>query len=561
MEPLRDAPLAQSFSAARTVRAESDDVHMSQRNELPENGWRVPEQVTIHVLESPDDLADFLTAIHIREMAESSAHKIAGILRLIGTPVTVICEHEYADALYRDTFYACFSRKFSVFPRDCKRLSFFQGELNPTDCYRYASETERLLQERFVGICILKPIRYGEIGRTVLDPLKLKIPVCYVKTARFRMDVLGHALFVDGYPYSSQDTETMTCAEITIWSIMEYFGVSFPEYGTVLPSQITAGLDKLSSERTLPSRGSEYTWMSALFKKFGFAPRLYDRRAFSGDTEQEKEFRKLFHYYVESGIPLAVGISGRKRGEELYHSVVCIGHSDKQKPVKTAEIGFLGGDTIYPFIDSAFLREEYVIIDDNQIPYQVERLDRLTGWDKVEVSTFAVPLHRDVFLDAGDVAAIVSTVFEDESLGIARLVPEFGESVDLNNPLILRVFLAPDDAYRRFRASHAKEPTAAAFYAALRLPRFVWVAEISTYRAYLNRQIYGEIVIDATAGRNSSLDSLILVRYLNRLGFRTPEQSSIYSIDDGLKRRTLDLQFPFAMYGDNLTQCGGDENL
>lgn len=259
MEPLRNAPPAQSFSAARTVRAESDDVHMSQKSELPEDAWRVPEQVTIHVLESPDELADFLTAIHIREIAESSAHKIAGILRLIGAPVTVICEYEYADALYRDTFYACFSRKFSIFPRDCKRLSFFQGELNPTDFYQYAPETERLLQERFVGICVLKPIRYGEIGRTVLDPLKLKIPVCYVKTARFRMDVLGHALFVDGYPYSSQDTETMTCAEITIWSIMEYFGVTFPEYGTVLPSQITAGLDKLSSERTLPSRASEYT--------------------------------------------------------------------------------------------------------------------------------------------------------------------------------------------------------------------------------------------------------------------------------------------------------------
>ena len=43
-------------SAERMNRA---NVPVNQETAFPENGWRVPEQITNHVLESPDELADF----------------------------------------------------------------------------------------------------------------------------------------------------------------------------------------------------------------------------------------------------------------------------------------------------------------------------------------------------------------------------------------------------------------------------------------------------------------------------------------------------------------------
>ena len=523
-----------------------------------------PEHISVHILYSPDEAADFITAIGIRELTETSVNTITGILELFHLPVTALCEEDYEDTLYRDTYYAYFSRKFSPFAKNCKRVAFFQGELTMDAFCCYHESAERRLQDSFAGVCVIKPVRYGEIGFTVLPPGKLHLPECYLRTAQFAFHVLGHRLTVEGYPYTAQDAETMTCAEVTIWSIMEYFGTRFPDFQTVLPSRIIAELERLSDERVLPSRGSEYSWMSALFKTFGLAPRLYDRRAFRSDEEQMREFRKLFHYYVESGIPIAVGIAGKKRGEELRHSVVCIGHGGRRKSVCPAEVSYIGETKVYPCIDSAFLYEDYVMMDDNQTPYQVKPFGKLSGWSESEVSTFAVPLYRDVFLEAGDASAIINTVFADEAIGIVQMIPELEkragcERIDQNNPLILRAFLASASEYREFRACHEKEECAAVFYGALRLPRYVWVGELTTYSAYRNRQIYGEIVLDATAGRSSQMDSLILIRYLDHLGFRTPDADPVYSIDDGLKFRTRGLNFPYEMYGYNLTRYGGEE--
>ena len=478
---------------------------------------------------------------------------------MIRTPVTVVCENGYPDKSYRDTYYAHFARKFTGLERDCKRLAFFLGELDPALFYRYDQGSEAFLQDKFVGICVLKPIRYGEIGRTVLNPKKLRLPKCYLRTAPFTFHVLGHTLTADAYPYSSQDTETMTCAEVSIWSILQYYGTRYSEYRTVLPSEIIRALEELSDERVIPSRGSEFAWMSSLFKKFGLSSRLYDQRAFGAGADCEREFKKLFHYYVESGIPLAVGISGRKKGETVRHSVVCIGHGSRRKPVKATDVNYMGNETVYPYIDSAFLYDDYVMMDDNRTPYQVEAMGKLSGWDESEMRTFAVPLNRYVFLEAGDVSVLINTILVDDYLGITNLIPEMRERVDQNNPLILRVFLAQSSSYRNFRAKCAACVPVAAFYSSIPLPEYVWVAEISTYASYQNRKIYGEIVIDATSGRNNYLDSLIMMRYLNHMGFRTPDEKSILPIDEGLKRRTKDLMFPYDMYSGNLMECGSDD--
>lgn len=50
--------------------------------------------------------------------------------------------------------------------------------------------------------------------------------------------VLGVKLFIEGFPHSSQDSETITCAETTIWAAMEYFGTRYSDYKPVLPSTI-----------------------------------------------------------------------------------------------------------------------------------------------------------------------------------------------------------------------------------------------------------------------------------------------------------------------------------
>ena len=166
----------------------------------------VPNRVKIHALESPEDLAQFLTQIHIREMTKASLQKLSGILNMLSFPVTLLSEEGYEDTVYRDTFYHYFSGKFASFQRDCVLVAFFQGTLNPELFYQYDLDAERFLQSRFAGVCVLKPIRSGELGRTVLSVRKLALPRCCVQTANYSFSVMGHALRVNGFPYTSQDT-------------------------------------------------------------------------------------------------------------------------------------------------------------------------------------------------------------------------------------------------------------------------------------------------------------------------------------------------------------------
>ena len=517
--------------------------------------------VSIHVLESPQEIADFLLAVHLRELTDASVRIFREILAMIRCPVTVVCESEYVDEMYRDIWYRYYSGRHIQYQRNCKCLFFFQGELPRDLFFQYDSAGEAFLQSRFAGVCVLRPICSGEIGRTILDPDKLNLPECFLRTARFSFHVFGHLLFLNGFPFSSQDGETMSCAEITLWSILEYFGTRYTRYRTVLPGQIMEEIERLSVERMFPTRGLEYSYMTALFQTFGFSPRLYDRKAFGDQPKSLRQYRRAFHYYVESGIPLAVGISGRKGGEETRHSVVCVGHGCRRKSVHDAEVRYLGTDALYPYLDSSDLFDDYVIMDDNRTPYRVESYGRLEGWEKSEVRTFAVPLYQNVSLEASDASVIINTIFTNGSLGFLDFVEEMGEPPTQNNPLILRIFLADSGDYCGFRAKRAGNVPAAFFYSTLRLPRYIWVAEISLCSAYKEHKIYGEIVLDAASGRNSALESLLMIRYLNRVGFRNPEDEAVRTIDRGLCDQREELAFPYAMYEGNLRHCGNRERV
>lgn len=43
---------------------------------------------------------------------------------------------------------------------------------------------------------------------------------------------LGLKFYVKAFSSSSQDTETISCAETTVWALMEYYGNKYAEYST-----------------------------------------------------------------------------------------------------------------------------------------------------------------------------------------------------------------------------------------------------------------------------------------------------------------------------------------
>lgn len=509
---------------------------------------KINELLEILTLDSSEDIFDFFNCIgEKKNLTKHNIEHFKQLLEMIGYPLTIVCEREYVDKIYRDTYYEYFASKHLIYEKNCKRLAFFIGEISAEKFYDYNLENTRFLQQQFVGISIIKPVKVGKIGKTLLDPLKIKIDSSYIRTTPFDFILLGHSLKIDAFPYSSQDSETMTCAETTVWNILEYYGTRYPEYRTILPSQLLSELEKISYERILPSRGLDYYTISELLKTFGFAPRLYSANA------NNEDFQHIFHYYVESGIPLAVGVEGKRNKDDIKHSIVCIGHGKKRKPLKGIELKSIGN---YKYIDSADLYDEYVIMDDNQLPYRLQSFHRMTQYDEPKVVVFTVPLYKRIFLEAKDASIIVKQILENDALGFAGMIPKINESLDDNNPIVLRLYLTTSRKYKSFRINNEKNIKAKNFYARLRLPRFIWVAEISTFFSYENEKIYGEIIIDATSSRMSCLDSLIMIRYLSNIGYRMPDED-IKMILGRICHEVKDCTYPYEMYKNNLIESGG----
>lgn len=542
------------------------------------------ELLKIVTLESEDDLDEFFGIIEEYRTTESGLYdRIENILSLVNYPCTIVCEYGYVDKIYRDAFYHYFASKHNRYDRNCKRLSVFKGIISEEDFYQYENESEERLQNSFVGTIVIRPLDVGKIGRTLLDPEKLEMESSDVRLTSFNVVVLGHQLSINAFPYSSQDTETMTCAETTVWSILEYYGTRYPEYKTVLPNEIYDELSRVSNERVWPSKGLSYEKVSDLLKTFGFSPRIYALESYAGAVNKHafddcNEYKRVFHYYVESGIPFAVGISADSP-EKIGHSMVCIGHTCDKKPLMEIAKEVIDG---IPYIDSADYYDSYVMIDDNRSPYILDDYFNMDFYGDAYVDVFAVPLYKRILMESGDARNIVEELLKYDESNFNYFYPKYNElfsgdnTIDEDNPVVVRLMLTSSRKFKSERAKNAKTKAEAAFYANISYPKFLWIAEIATHKAYENNIVYGEIILDATVAVTGSdkdyENSIILIRYFSHVGYSTQSGMIPYEDEDGNRTEIYSTRFEnildelefeqdffsesFNMYFNNLKRVG-----
>lgn len=403
--------------------------------------------------------------------------------------------------------------------------------------------SEKKLQDAFIGLIVLRPLCDCYIGRTLLDPSKLSISKCYVRTTPFNCIIYGHNFTINAFPFSSQDAETMTCAETSVWSILEYYGTRYPEYKTVLPSNIVKQLENMSYERNLPSKGLSYQAITALLKAFGFSPRLYAREVLN------ENFKRILHYYIESGIPVALGIERKQDDTTEKHSIVAVGHSKRQIPSEAVPFQATDGFSI---VNTADLYDEYIIMDDNQTPYSTEKYDEFSIYKNGRALFLAVPLYKRIFLEAQDAECIFYSLVGADGFR-DKIIEELNVSKTL--PLILRIFLTSSRKFKKIRGKNSTSAEECAFYQQLLYPKFLWVAEFSIPELYEKEKICGEIVLDATADRYNKTNSIILIRLLNKFSYRLPD-FSINDIDVYNEFEDSATCTPYRMYKNNLTEGG-----
>ena len=482
-------------------------------------------------------------------------------LQKFEAPYTIVQEDHHIDASFRDTFYHYYSNQHFKTRRYSRRLSFFNGIISREQFFSEDSEIDNDVKKRFMGSCVINPLLSGVLGRTLIDPIYImdkekKFPV-YMRLSEFLINVYGKQLKVRAFPYRMQDEETMRCAEVTMLNLIEYYSNSYKDYKSVVPSEILDKEQLHSHERVLPSSGTTYPIFTKVLADFGFSPRLYNLSSFATNLlsriSPSDEIKRILHYYIESGIPVAVNLQPiNSRGSG--HSLLCVGHGQstekmKKRAAENKWISWANRENGHALINSADFYSEYIVIDDNEAVYQIRDFDNLSMYPDMKVSNLAVPLYKRMFLDAPDAAAIITSVLNDSVYGIENWSGDF---LRKQEDVIIRIFMASSRSFKRYRISKAKNIDTRVFYSQIAMPRFIWVCELFRLEDYDNLQAFGEVVVDATSAMRSGANnrSLIMMRYPNIITFREPEQSGTlfeqqFEIDEGIL---------FEGYRDNLDQ-------
>ena len=426
----------------------------------------------------------------------------------------LVIEAPYVDRVFRNSYYNYFSTKLGTYNKDCIKVSIFDKEITEDDFKN--KERFNFLYNSFKGFLVIRPTLPQIVGRSVISPNALKkrnFNTCYSKIST---TVNGVKLEAVGFPHSSQDGETITCAETTIWAIMEYFSHKYSDYQPVLPSRIIQVLNKVSTERQVPSRGLAIQQISFALREFGFGTIVYSRDQY-GD-----EFENILSCYITSGIPLVIAVQNQAPHQLIGHALICVGHEfieadmieDLEPTIitnRSLEYKLKSKNiTIY---DSDSIRKKFVFVDDNHPVYQKAFIDNPTGhygtqaWRNCRVSNFVVPLHPRIYLEAYAAKNFVISFLVD---GIV--------SLEDNTEIVLRVYLTSSRSYKDYLSfNETFDENIKHVIVEIPMPKFIWIAELSTKELLKQGKSNGVMLLDATEPNVFDNKPLILAAFQGHL--------------------------------------------
>lgn len=506
------------------------------------------------LLDLPDDSLE--TDVDALAKENTSFAVLWDLLRNLDT-FTAVVEQHHVDRVYRDSYYSYYSSKHFYYNRYCRRFCLFSGILDK-EFLDYSAEE---LEDYFLGAVTIRPIVNHSIGRTLLSPRAfLTKKPSYIRLAKYSMTIHGKRLHVRAFPYSMQDGETTSCAETTILNLSDYYSQSYPDYRLFLPSEISSIAEKNSYERRIPTTGLSYELISRVFCEMGFYPRLY-----STQKMDKRKFLHIMHYYIESGIPIALGLA---KNTSNKHSVIGIGYASPDTAILTNQVNCAYDEATKTAIwicDTADTVSTYCIMDDNQRPYllcdckeTISDIDNshVLSLGEYRVEYMMVPLYKRMIMEAADVYDICLSILSNDRICIRKFfqggtfanpealstVGDVSKCGTKEEPLVIRLFMASSRTFRVFRDEHFSNKVLRKLYNATVFPKFIWVCELSTPQLYREGKVLGEIIIDATSSAEAKMNSFIILHYPGAICRRLPESQLIRSeeLGDGeLDRETF----------------------
>lgn len=447
-----------------------------------------------------------------QEEANELEVEIDNLLDELIETMYLVIEAPYVDKFYRDSYYTYFASKHKFYQRDCIRLSFFKDEIGQEHFREPALFAQ--LQKYFLGYLILRPTVPRIIGRSIINKnafIDNNMAICSYKS---NVLINGVKLKIEGFPHSSQDGESITCAETTIWAIMEYFGNRYPDYRPIAVSGIISVLNKYAKKRMLPSAGLTVDQISYALKEFGFGTYIYSR-----EGAYEDSIEQVISIYIESGIPVLAALEN----ESIGHAILVIGYqrengidfgAQKKRIIQT-------NNEDIAYIDYSDVERNYIIQDDNLLPLRKIKLHdpvkpyRDEGgndeWEGAKIDSVIIPLYRKIYLEAEIAKQLAISVLRDQDLGFSY-----------KEDFVFRFFLSSSRSFKYHIAKLENiNPEIANELILQRMPKFIWVAEIFEKDNYEGNLATGLIVIDATEASKNVKEALLAALYPNRCIFKS----------------------------------------
>ena len=445
----------------------------------------------------------------------------------------VLIERFYIDKDYRDTFSAYHSMRFSTPSSRCVRLHFFNRAIA-----RANLDNPNSIKDAYLGYSVVRPTRPNALGRTLLDPAKLSLAKGTMCLCKENVSIQGAEFKIQGFPFISQDADVTVCAQSALWMLFRYYSNFLRTSKEVYPHQICNLVTDYSIGRLIPSSGLTLWQMGEACRKMGHPALLYNRKKFKEECP-EISFEHLMYTYIESGLPIVIGVPG--------HAIIAFGHqSDYTKTPPPIDIISAGQPAKYGY--SSYYNDALVINDDNTQPYELlsDGTTSLYGLD--DVDSFLVALPEKVFLSAEYFQSVVENILNQSDFGYR------GRSAWLRDkPLVLRLFLTTGRSFkRRLRDRVLGTPLVNSIYRNLPLPHFIWVCEISTPDFYVEHKVVGEILWDATRNAYES-DGWLALHYPELIIY---DEGSAFNGEQELLSFDLDPadNIAYPLYRHNLTE-------
>jgi len=415
-----------------------------------------------------------------------------------------VIEYPYVDKVFRDSYYNYYSSKHYSYQRDCIRVSLFESEIKQEDFLNPANHVD--LNRKYLGYFIIRPTINALFGRAIINPKAFDENDFKICTCKVNSLIFGVKLETEGFPHSSQDGETIKCAETTIWGIMEYFGNKYPEYKPTLPTKIHQALERFSYQRQLPSNGLTMDQISFALKEFGFGTRVYSSAPY------DENIYNIVDSYIESGIPVILGL----QYQEIGHAIIAIGkkHEENIDWSSIDKSEFTSRAKVVQYFDTSNIPAKYVVQDDNMEPYRIINLDEPgehysdPDCKQYQIDTAVVPLYPKIYLEAVVAKELALEILKDKTVGF-----------DFGDDFVFRFYLASSRSFKNHVATIIDLPEKLKNNLLLtKMPKFIWCAEIYTTKSYqsTDKEVFGLVILDATEANNESIDALIFAGYPDR---------------------------------------------